>query len=420
MDVFGDMANRGRVREESEDDEGDWSDDDSGDGSDGGHPNGDDFGNVNYHPQGDGYPESAISEYVERPSPGFETIEEERNALMFKIHRAIRGGMPVEAPGFDKDIRDLRSTVATIENEVALDRSIKFQRRMICMLTSSIEWVSGRYEWADLDGWSDSVATSISDYDDIFTELHEKYRGTMNLAPELRLVLSLATSMFWFNLTRSMTKQLTNSLSGGVSKTGGNQSGGGFDISSILGMMGGMKSPAPNTSTAPPPPKPSDPSPMGGGSGTNTESRPATTVLRKPMRGPDLGAMFGGTPPPTFEPNDLPMMSESRKRDRDVEMPFGTNRPSKKQTGSDDEVSFGSDRLSDVVSSDESGSDGNRSTGTYGSSTSDDSSSDDEKSIRISTVPVRGRGGRGGGRGRGGRGGRGAPRGMGTKNVLTL
>ena len=390
---FGDFANAGRVRNESpsitDDDESEPEYDDQ-----------DGHGDVDYQQRPD-YPDSTVSEYVERPSPGYTSIEEERNALLFKIHRAIRGGMPVDKPESGTDIRDLRTIVGRIENEVALDRSIKFQRKMVCMLTSSIEWVNGKYSWADLDGWSDSVATSIGDYDDIFEELHTKYRGSMAVAPEIRLVFALAASAFWFNLTKSMSKQITNSLAGGG--TGGT---GGFDISSLLGsMMGGgaKNTPTPGPQSKPPgpgggpssqPPPPPSPFPM--------PAPGAPTVLRKPMRGPDsVGAMFGGAPPPVFVPNDPPKMTDSRKRARDERRDVQDDR---------------SERLSDVVSSD--GSDLSDDSSDMGSSSSS-GSSDDDQSIKISTVPVapggrgRGRGrGRGGGRGTGGRGG--------TKNVLTL
>ena len=121
--------------------------------------------------------------------------------------------------------------------------------------------------------------------------------------------------------------------------------------------MRGYESPAPMTQggipTNPPqqttPPQPSHAAQGGGnplgpvGKASEAVQRPTTTGMRKPMRGPDMGAMFGGAPPPTFEPNELPMMSPSRKRPLDVE----TGAPPKR--GRDQ-----SDRLSDIVSDDSS------------------------------------------------------------------
>lgn len=338
-----------------------------------------------------------------RPSPGYNTLDEEASALLFKIHRAKKVGMPVPSLTMSSDIRELRSTVSRVTEEISLDSSIKFQRKMVCLLSSSLEWMSNKYSpfGEDLDGWSESVASGITDYDQIFTELFYKYRGSMSVGPEVRLIFALAGSMFWFNLTKTLTKRMTSPSASG-----------GLDISSMLGAMmgGGGGTPpqqskpvgAPPATTAPPP------------SANAGVSRPPSEFTRRPMKGPGstIGSLFQqgpssaaqaggeappiaeqslfpGGPPPVFEPADLPVMSApvaGRKRARD---------------------SDSDGRLSDVVSDD--------------SDTSiDDSSSDpettDSESIRVSTVPV---GGRGRGRGRGRGGGRGGGRGA-TKTVISL
>jgi hypothetical protein len=411
FDVFSGIANQTRIEQDSDSEPGFSDDNDDDDNDDNDHGNGNDGdsayndsnADVNYH-QGD------HGDYdADRPSPGYSTIEEERNALLFKIHRGIRGGMPLEKPGGDASIHELRGTVVRMENEIALDRSIKFQRRMVCMLTSSIEWINGKYSYADLDGWSDSVATSISDYDDIFEELHMKYKDSVSMAPEIRLIMALATSAFWFNLTKSMSKQISNTMQrGAIGDAPGKP--GGLDLGSLLGtMMGGMK-PSPNASSAPAAQAASStpPAPM------PTMQREPSQVMRKPMRGPDMSALFGGAPPPTFTPNDLPIATPSRKRTLDGfdQNPGGGKR---KNTGHEDDRRDTFDRLSDIVSNDsDSDSSGSSSSGSSDSSDSSKSSGGDG-SIRIETRQV---GGRGRGRGRG----RGAVRGMGrgTKNVVTL
>src|SRR5210317_311878 len=416
FDVFSGIANQTRIEQDSDSEPGFSDDNDDDDNDDNDHGNGNDGdsayndsnADVNYH-QGD------HGDYdADRPSPGYSTIEEERNALLFKIHRGIRGGMPLEKPGGDASIHELRGTVVRMENEIALDRSIKFQRRMVCMLTSSIEWINGKYSYADLDGWSDSVATSISDYDDIFEELHMKYKDSVSMAPEIRLIMALATSAFWFNLTKSMSKQISNTMQRGAIGDTGNS--GGLDLGSLLGtMMGGMK-PAPNASSAPAAQTASS-TPSATVPTMPTMQREPSQVMRKPMRGPDMSALFGGAPPPTFTPNDLPIATPSRKRTLD-EFDQSPGESKRKNTGRVNDRRDTFDRLSDIVSndsdSDSSGSSGSSSSGSSDSSNSSKSSGGDG-SIRIETRQV---GGRGRGRGRG----RGAVRGMGrgTKNVVTL
>ena len=415
FDVFSGIANQTRIEQDSDsepgfsDDNDDNDDNDHGNGNDGDSAYTESNPDVTYHQGGHG-------DYdADRPSPGYSTIEEERSALLFKIHRGIRGGMPIEKPGGDASIHELRGTVVRMENEIALDRSIKFQRRMVCMLTSSIEWINGKYSYADLDGWSDSVATSIADYDDIFEELHMKYKDSVSMAPEIRLIMALATSAFWFNLTKSMSKQISNTMQrGAIGETG---KPGGLDLGSLLGtMMGGMK-PSPNASSVPTaqatsstPPAPMAPMPM-----APTMQREPSQVMRKPMRGPDMSALFGGAPPPTFTPNDLPIATPSRKRALD-EFDQNPGDGKRTNTGRENDRRDTFDRLSDIVSNDSESESDSDSSGSSSSGSSDSSkSSGGDGSIRIETRQV---GGRGRGRGRG----RGAVRGMGrgTKNVVTL
>jgi len=57
-----------------------------------------------------------------------------------------------------------------------------------------------------LDGWSENINGNIAEYDDIFEELHSKYKSKSKMAPELRLMMSLTGSGFMFHLTNIMFK----------------------------------------------------------------------------------------------------------------------------------------------------------------------------------------------------------------------
>ena len=46
----------------------------------------------------------------------------------------------------------------------------------------------------------------MNDYDDVFEELHEKYKEKAQMAPEIKLLLMLGGSGFMFHLTNTMFK----------------------------------------------------------------------------------------------------------------------------------------------------------------------------------------------------------------------
>ena len=86
--------------------------------------------------------------------------------------------------------------------------SVAFQGKMMMALVSGVEFLNNKFDPFDLkmDGWGDQVNENISDYDEIFGELHEKYKGSVDMAPELKLIMMVAGSGFMFHLTNTMFK----------------------------------------------------------------------------------------------------------------------------------------------------------------------------------------------------------------------
>jgi hypothetical protein len=60
----------------------------------------------------------------------------------------------------------------------------------------------------NLDGWGEQVSENIDDYDEIFTELHEKYKGG-KLAPEISLILRLGFSAAVLNFSNKALSTAT-------------------------------------------------------------------------------------------------------------------------------------------------------------------------------------------------------------------
>jgi len=95
-----------------------------------------------------------------------------------------------------------------IIEEREAENSIKFQRKMMMAFVTGVEFLNTRYDPFDikLDGWSESVHENVNDYDEIFEELHEKYKEKAQIAPELKLMLMMGGSAFMFHLTNTMFK----------------------------------------------------------------------------------------------------------------------------------------------------------------------------------------------------------------------
>jgi len=110
----------------------------------------------------------------------------------------------------DSDYDDMKYEFDRIKDTREVDRSVRFQKKMLVAFVTGIEFLNNKFDPLDvhLDGWSESVHENIEDYDDIFEELHEKYKSKASLPPELRLMLTLGGSGFMFHLTNSMFKNI--------------------------------------------------------------------------------------------------------------------------------------------------------------------------------------------------------------------
>ena len=108
------------------------------------------------------------------------------------------------------DLNEMRSEYERIVRDKDVDASIRFQRKMLMAFVTGTEYLNSRYDpfAIKLEGWSEQVHENINDYDDIFEELHNKYKAKgKKMAPELRLFISLSGSAFMFHLTSKMFKE---------------------------------------------------------------------------------------------------------------------------------------------------------------------------------------------------------------------
>lgn len=86
--------------------------------------------------------------------------------------------------------------------------SVKFQGKMLMAMVTGLEFLNNRFDPFDLklDGWAESVNENIDDYDEIFAELHEKYKSKAKMSPELKLLFQLGGSAVMLHMTNTMFK----------------------------------------------------------------------------------------------------------------------------------------------------------------------------------------------------------------------
>ena len=138
-------------------------------------------------------------------------IQREKQDLLFKLNRLRQRGMPVTNKyTMSSPLEDIREEFNNLKAQRDIQNSIKFQRKMMMATVTGIEFLNSKFDPFDikLDGWSESIHENVNDYDEIFEELHDKYKEKAKMAPETKLFLSIAGSAFMFHLTQSLFKTM--------------------------------------------------------------------------------------------------------------------------------------------------------------------------------------------------------------------
>jgi len=143
------------------------------------------------------------------PSEGYKTIEDEKADLLNKLARLQKKGFNVSGRiNMYSNIEEIRTEYKRITYQIEADQSIKFQRRILMACVTGLEFLNQRYDPFDvqLEGWSDDMMRNIDEYDNVFEELHNKYKNKMSMAPEVKLIMMVGGSAMMFHLTNSMFK----------------------------------------------------------------------------------------------------------------------------------------------------------------------------------------------------------------------
>jgi hypothetical protein len=108
----------------------------------------------------------------------------------------------------DSNLDEMKGEYNLLIEEKEQSNSIKFQGKMLMAMITGLEFLNNKFDPFDikLDGWAESVNENISDYDEIFGELHTKYRSKAKMAPELKLLFQLGGSAIMLHMTNTMFK----------------------------------------------------------------------------------------------------------------------------------------------------------------------------------------------------------------------
>jgi hypothetical protein len=246
---------------------------------------------------------SSLSERIKDRvrSKSYANESERKQELLFLFDKLEKKGIKIPQKfNMRSSVEEMEKSYERLKNERDLQNSIKFQRRVLMGVVSTLEFVNHSVNPfdIDLDGWSESVMENYSEYDDIFEELYEKYKNKGHISPEVKLLMTLAGSAFYFHLSKMIIKpaqqkmqEMFGAMEGGAGASGGMPdlgSMGGFMSGLMGGFMGGPKG-----------------GNGGGGGGNGGSGKPASGGMRGPQGFDDILSKDSGS--------DIPSIVEAPK-----------------------------------------------------------------------------------------------------------
>ena len=144
----------------------------------------------------------------EEPISREELIREKFKYLRRLEELEKKGASLTKKYTMESPLSELQGEYEMIIAEKEKANSCKFQGKMLMAAITGLEFLNSKFDPFDLkmDGWAEQVNENISDYDEIFSELHEKYKSKAKMAPELKLLFQLGGSAIMVHMTNTMFK----------------------------------------------------------------------------------------------------------------------------------------------------------------------------------------------------------------------
>ena len=111
----------------------------------------------------------------------------------------------------DSDLQDMEMEIKYHSDIQSKKNGVQLAKSFMCNAITGLEFLNDKYDpfGFKLKGWSEQLKVNKDDFDEVFAELLEKYKGNgKKMEPELKLVMMLMISAGSFHMTQSMASNL--------------------------------------------------------------------------------------------------------------------------------------------------------------------------------------------------------------------
>lgn len=132
--------------------------------------------------------------------------------LLAKLYDIQKAGRTLTRQyNINSEIEDMEMEIryqTDLENK---KNSVNLCKSFLLNATTAIEFLNDRYDpfGLQLRGWGDQMKLNIDNYNDVFGELYEKYKGSgRKIEPEVKFIFMFTASIASFHATKTLTKSI--------------------------------------------------------------------------------------------------------------------------------------------------------------------------------------------------------------------
>jgi hypothetical protein len=150
-----------------------------------------------------------LDNYETKPQLSKDAELKEKFKYLRKLEDLDKKGVSISKRyNMESDLQEMKGEYETIVSEKERTNAMKFQGKMLMACVTGIEYLNNKFDPFDvkLEGWAEQLNENVEDYDDIFGELHEKYKLQAAMSPELKLLFQLGGSAVMVHMSNTLFK----------------------------------------------------------------------------------------------------------------------------------------------------------------------------------------------------------------------
>ena len=160
----------------------------------------------------DGFGKLATEVPIEKPKLSEREMRRKKRAMIKKLEEWYDKKYIKHSSNFtmDSPYDEIEDEYESVVEEKRKKDSVKLQGWWFTTIVNSLEYANAMFDpfGLNLDGWGEQISEDLDSYEEIFNELHDKYKGG-KLSPEISLLLRVAFSASMVNITNKALSTAT-------------------------------------------------------------------------------------------------------------------------------------------------------------------------------------------------------------------